>query len=73
MGNKTDTKRPGCFIEGGQKSHPQIVIEIEYTETFNKLIEDAHRWLRGSNLVHRVFLIKINKKDKYQLFKETGE
>ena len=72
-GKITDTKRPDCFIENDQKSYPRIVVEVGYSETFNKLIEDAHRWLLGSNLVHRVFLVKIDKKDEYQLFKETVE
>jgi hypothetical protein len=56
-----------------RKSCPRIVVEVGYSETFNKLIEDAHRWLHGSNLVHRVFLVKIDKTDTYQLFKETVE
>lgn len=73
MGKITDTKRPDCFIQRRRKSYPRIVVEVGYSETFNKLIEDAHRWLRRSNLVHRVFLVKIDKEDKYQLFKEAVE
>jgi hypothetical protein len=72
-GKRADTKRPDCFIKSDQKSQPQIVVEVGYSETFKKLVEDAHRWLRGSNLVHRVFLVNIDKKDKYQLFKKTVE
>ena len=71
VGKITDTKRPDCFIKRHRKPCPRIVVEVGYSETFDKLIEDARRWLRGSNLVHRVFLVKIDKKDNYQLFKKT--
>lgn len=54
-GNITNTKRPDCFVKSKQKSHPRMVIEVEYAETFKKLVEDAHRWLHGSSLVHIVF------------------
>lgn len=69
--NVTDTKRPDCFIKKRGEEYPQVVFEVGYAATFEKLEEDAHRWLRGSNLVHRVFLVKIDKNDKYELFKET--
>src|SRR4051812_31543716 len=69
----TDTKRPDCFIKKRGEEYPRIVVEVGYAETFEKLIEDAHRWLCGSKLVHRVFLVKIDRKDEYQLLKEIVE
>jgi hypothetical protein len=69
--NVTDTKRPDCFIKKRGEDYPQVVFEVGYAATFEKLEEDAHWWLRSSNLVHRVFLVKIDKNNKYQLFKET--
>jgi hypothetical protein len=72
-GKRADTKRLDCFIKSDQKSCPRIVVEVGYSETFEKLVEDAHRWLRGSNLVHRVLLVNVDKKDKYQLFKKIVE
>jgi hypothetical protein len=62
--NVTDTKRPDCFIKKRREEYPRIIVEVGYAKTFKKLKEDAYRWLLGSKLVHRVFLVKIDKNDK---------